>query len=223
MPNKDVKEVCPPSQSIIESARRGHVEQVRSLIPLSIDKEKNSLALRAAAKNGHVECVKLLIPVSNPNPLLALSESIRGGYTSVVEVLIPVTDTWSTRLDFMSEAVMAGSSECLRLLLPVSDRDDVSTQLVLAASRGHVECVQMLRPYAKEKDATVALVASSRFGFDDCAVVLFSKADVDAAIAEIKIAGRLDDAERVASVYQKFLLENRMGKRSPNKVRELGL
>jgi ankyrin repeat protein len=71
------------------ASRKGHLEVVKFLIPISDVKAFDSQALRLASRNGHLECVKLLIPLSDVKAFdsQALRYAACYGHTKVVEEL----------------------------------------------------------------------------------------------------------------------------------------
>lgn len=79
---------------LIEASKRGDIDKVQQLIPVSDPKSRNSLALITAAADGYTEIVKLLIPVCDPksNNSLALFAALKEGHTEIIKLLVPVSD-----------------------------------------------------------------------------------------------------------------------------------
>ena len=82
------------NDALCYAAKKGNIEIVKLLIPISDPKALDSYALRYASMNGNVELIKLLIPVSDPKALdsQALRTAAYYGHIEVVKMLIPISD-----------------------------------------------------------------------------------------------------------------------------------
>ncbi len=77
------------------AALGGRVNDVKQLLEAGADPKANdSRALRMSARNGHLEMVKLLLPVSDPeaDDSLALRWAAENGHLEIVELLLPHSD-----------------------------------------------------------------------------------------------------------------------------------
>lgn len=111
---------------LLKSLKRGNIELVKKLIPLSDLNAYGHLFLIGAAKYGHTDIVKLLLSVSNlESNSKALRVAAEYGHIECVKLLIPVSDPKAYNSWPMITAVLNGHTECIKCLIPVSNCQDV--------------------------------------------------------------------------------------------------
>ena len=163
------------NELLLEAAKKGDINEVQRLIPISDPKHKNSVAFREACENGHFECVKALIPVSDGYNF-AMNEAARNNKVECVKLLLPLSDHHESALH-----AAAGNNhiECVKLLLPGSK--DVSRQLCMAIQNHHNECAQLILSDCLQKDTSYmkewALHTAVEFGNTEAVKMLLPYVD----------------------------------------------
>lgn len=149
--------------ALCEAVQDGDEAEVARLAQLCDPSWCENAALREAVEYNHVGCVQLLIPKSQPHD----------------------NDSWAMR-----EAAKLGHFECLKLLLPVSDPADLGETLCNAARAGCAQSVAFVLGYLGDvddvRDITTALEIAAMNSHYDCVDVLYSKADVELALKNLK-------------------------------------
>lgn len=111
------------TELLIQASRKGDIDEIKRLIPISDPKSEQWGALQVVASEGYIDCVKLLIPVSDPkqNNSAALLYASEHGYTEIVQLLIPVSDPKANGSWALQAAVKENQINAIKLLIPVSD------------------------------------------------------------------------------------------------------
>lgn len=136
-------------QALINAARNGDIDAVRTLIPTCDPKDLDSPSLGAAAMKGHLQIVQMLISVTDPKASnsLALQRAANAGHLDIVRELIPVSEPRAGESKALKEAAAAGHLDVVRALIPVSDPKAAgSDALCWAARMGHLQIVRELIP-----------------------------------------------------------------------------
>lgn len=76
------------NELLLEAARRGETDKVKSLILLCDPTFERSKALTISVIGGHIDCVKILIPVSDLPNSPALSWAVEYGRIDCVDLLV---------------------------------------------------------------------------------------------------------------------------------------
>ena len=140
----------PLIDQLIQAARRGDFEAVKTLVHRCDPRDCESEALWMAAKKGHADCLALLIPVSDLSArgFEALRVAAAEGHPDCVRLLLAGADTAPLALtQALGSAAFAKSRECVDLLLPLCDpKAEFSLALRHAAAAGSQELVELLLP-----------------------------------------------------------------------------
>ena len=165
-------------EQISEAARKGDVEIVKILTPLtkSIKTSKKfihdlihmAIYGYGLAYGGHAEIIKFLAPlVKNPNALdkdgrTPINKASSLGHTEIVKILAPLSenpnapneDGWTP----IHRAAFHGHTEIVKILAPLTDNPNApnkngETPIYKAAWWGHIEIVKILAPLSKNPNA----------------------------------------------------------------------
>jgi len=155
---------------LLQSAEKGHLEQVKALLKKRADvnaKDQNGqTALMAAAARGHLEMVKLLIDkgadvnATDENGRTALMEAAMSGKLQIVEILNDKGLHANAKNKDVPTVVMAAewgkNLEIVKLL--IGKGADVNTKakngdtaLKLAKNKGHTRIVELLKAHGAQE------------------------------------------------------------------------
>lgn len=180
---------------LVTAAKRGQLNVVRLLIPMSNPKANHSRALYSAAAAGQVHVVSELIPVSDP--LAADSDALRmaacNGHLDVVQALIRVCDPKADDSAALRLAAQNGHLAIVCKLIPLSDPSANESEALRVASRnGHLNIVQALLPVSDPRvNRNEALRWAAEQGQHDVVSELVSVCSCDESFREL--AGALQD------------------------------
>lgn len=135
---------------LLDASKRGDLEEVNRLIPISNPKFQNSQALVQACLYGHIDVVKALIPVSDPKTIngWALRTAAEYGHTEILQLLLPVSNP-ADYLSAFREAVVANQIETINVFLPYLETpQNFDTALQLAAQYQKPDIIDILLPFS---------------------------------------------------------------------------
>lgn len=153
------------SRPLFDASRKGHVECVRLLIPVSNTKALDSRALRGAALAGHAECVRLLAPVSNSSDdeFAALTSAASNGHAECVKLLL--SDECSHQiLAFCFGCSISGGHASVAAVFLAHNPDliellNLAEATATALDRRHCELAALLTSIS-ERDALLVAAAA---------------------------------------------------------------
>lgn len=147
---------------LCEEASRGHIDDVARLVQLCDARWFNNAALRAAARMGHTRCVELLIPHSSvqDHNSWALREASANGHYECVKLLMAVSDPNDFPVILENVARVGCRKSVTFVLQQVSNVQNVTAALKIAAIHNHYDCVDILYPHADVGAALDCLIHS---------------------------------------------------------------
>lgn len=134
---------------LINASKRGDIDEVKRLIPISNPKFENSQALIVAAEHGHLDVVKILIPVSDPKAASSwpLRMAARNGHVDIAQLLIPVSNQ-SDHFSACREAIFENQIETTQMFFPYFEKQaDYNNVLLFAAQYQKSDIIDLLLPF----------------------------------------------------------------------------
>ena len=155
-------------EQISEAARKGDVEIVKILTPLTksikTSKKFGHDLIHMAVNRGHTEIIKFLAPfVNDPNApdncgKTPIHKASCKGHTEIVKILAPLTE--NPNAPYKETPIPKEAAEIVKIFFLLTDNPDPfaqfengDTPIYLAAFNGHTEIVKILAPLTDNPNA----------------------------------------------------------------------